>query len=105
MSSWYIFSSLGFYPVNPAQGIYSFGSPLFDEATINLENNKIFVIKARNNSNENIYIQSIELNGEKTDRNYITHKEITQGGTLIFTMGKFPKKEKNYMALSSEMFH
>lgn len=65
MSSWYIFSSLGFYPVNPAQGIYSFGSPLFDTATINLENNKIFIIKTRNNSNENIYIQSIELNGEK----------------------------------------
>lgn len=105
MSSWYIFSSLGFYPVNPAQGIYSFGSPLFDEATINLENNKIFVIKARNNSNENIYIQSIKLNGKKIDRNYITHKEITQGGTLIFTMGKSPKKNKNYMALSSEMFN
>lgn len=105
MSSWYIFSSLGFYPVNPAQGIYSFGSPLFDEATINLENNKIFVIKAKNNSNENIYIQSITLNGEKTDRDYIMHKEITQGGTLVFTMGKFPKKDTNNMALSSEMFH
>lgn len=105
MSSWYIFSSLGFYPVNPAQGIYSFGAPLFDEATINLENNKIFVIKAKNNSNENIYIQSIKLNGKKIDRNYIAHKEITQGGTLIFTMGKSPKKNKNYMALSSEMFN
>ena len=105
MSSWYIFSSLGFYPVNPAQGIYSFGSPIFDTATINLENNKIFVIKAKNNSNKNIYIQSIKLNGKKIDRNYIAHKEITQGGTLIFTMGKSPKKNKNYMALSSEMFN
>nr|WP_315254021.1 GH92 family glycosyl hydrolase [uncultured Flavobacterium sp.] len=105
MSSWYILSSLGFYPVNPAQGIYSFGSPLFDTATINLENNKIFVIKTENNSNENMYIQSITLNGEKINRNYITHKEITQGGTLVFTMGKFPKKDKNNMALSSEMFH
>lgn len=105
MSSWYILSSLGFYPVNPAQGIYSFGSPLFDTATINLENNKIFVIKTENNSNENMYIQSITLNGEKINRNYITHKEITQGGILVFTMGKFPKKDKNNMALSSEMFH
>jgi predicted alpha-1,2-mannosidase len=105
MSSWYIFNSLGFYPVNPAQGVYSFGSPLFDEATIKLENNKIFVIKTKNNSNENIYIQSIELNGQKIDRNYITHKEITQGGSLIFTMGKSPKENKNYMALSSEMFN
>lgn len=105
MSSWYILSSLGFYPVNPAQGIYSFGSPLFDTATINLENNKTFVIKTENNSNENIYIQSITLNGEKINRNYITHKEITQGGILVFTMGKFPKKDKNNMVLSSEMFH
>lgn len=105
MSSWYIFSSLGFYPVNPAQGIYSFGSPLFDSATINLENNKTFVVQTKNNSNENMYIQSIELNGKKIDRNYITHKEITQGGTLIFTMGKLPNKDKSTMALSSEMLN
>jgi putative alpha-1,2-mannosidase len=52
-----------------------------------------------------MYIQSIELNGKKIDRNYITHKEITQGGTLIFTMGKSPKKDKSTMALSSEMFN
>lgn len=105
MSSWYIFSSLGFYPVNPAQGIYSFGSPLFDSATITLENNKTFVVQTKNNSNENMYIQSIELNGKKIDRNYITHKEITQGGTLIFTMGKLPNKDKSTMALSSEVFN
>lgn len=104
MSSWYIFSSLGFYPVNPAQGIYSFGSPLFESATINLENNKTFVVQTRHNSNENIFIQSIKFNGKKINRNYITHKEIVQGGTLIFTMGKSPNKDKSYMALSSEIF-
>jgi putative alpha-1,2-mannosidase len=62
ISSWYIFSSLGFYPVNPAQGVYAFGSPLFDEAIINLENGKKFVIKTINNSDDNTYIQSIKLN-------------------------------------------
>jgi predicted alpha-1,2-mannosidase len=107
MSSWYVFSSLGFYPVNPAQGIYSFGSPLFESATINLENGKQFVVKTINNSDENKYIQSIELNGNKIERNYITHKEIAVGGKLIFTMGKFPnKKSKNYvMALSSIIYN
>lgn len=104
MSSWYVFSSLGFYPVNPAQGIYSFGSPLFDSATINLENGKKFVVEALNNSDKNIYIQSIELNGSIINRNYITHKEILQGGKLIFTMGKSPnKKSGNMMALSSKI--
>lgn len=104
MSSWYVLSSLGFYPVNPAQSIYSFGAPMFDSATINLENNKKFVIQTKNISNDNIYIQSIELNGRKLERNYITHKEIMQGGILIFTMGDAPKKVKSNMALSSEIF-
>lgn len=105
MSSWYILSSLGFYPVNPAQSIYSFGAPMFDTATLNLENNKTFVIKTKNNSKDNIYIQSIELNGEKMNRNYITHNEIMQGGTLIFTMGNVPKSNNNSMALSSKIYN
>ncbi|PCH75760.1 MAG: alpha-mannosidase [Flavobacteriaceae bacterium] len=106
MSSWYIFSSLGFYPVNPAQGVYSFGSPLFDKAVLNLENGKQFVVEALDNSEENMYIQSIVLNDEKIDRSYITHTEITQGGTLVFTMGNTPnKKLKQPMALSSKMFN
>lgn len=104
MSSWYVLSSLGFYPVNPAQSIYSFGSPMFDAATINLENNKTFVIQTKNNSNTNIYIQSIALNGKKINRNYITHEEIMQGGTLIFTMGDAPKDNQSSMALSSEIY-
>lgn len=95
MSSWYVLSSLGFYPVNPAQGIYNFGSPLFDEATINLENGNKFVIKAVNNSSENKYIQSIKLNGAIIKRMYISHKEIIQGGELIFTMGTNYKNYKN----------
>ena len=106
MSSWYIFSSLGFYPVNPAQGIYSFGSPLFENATIHLENGSTFEVVAKNNSNYNKYIQSIELNGVLIERSYITHKEIMQGGKLIFTMGETPNKKVNFsMALSSKTFN
>ena len=92
MSSWYILSSLGFYPVNPAQGKYVFGSPLFDEAIINLENGKKFMVKTINNSDDNIYIQSVNLNGKLLDRNYITHQEIIQGGVLVFDMGDTPNK-------------
>ena len=106
MSSWYIFSSLGFYPVNPSQGVYSFGSPIFDKATINLENGKKFVIETINNNNENKYIQSIELNGNSITQNYILHKDILEGGNLIFTMGKQPNKNvDNAMALSSKLYN
>jgi putative alpha-1,2-mannosidase len=77
---------------------------MFDAATINLENNKTFVIQTKNNSNTNIYIQSIALNGKKINRNYITHEEIMQGGTLIFTMGDAPKDNQSRMALSSEIY-
>ncbi|WP_418603165.1 GH92 family glycosyl hydrolase [Hwangdonia sp.] len=92
MSSWYIFSSLGFYPVNPAEGLYQFGSPLFEEATINLENGKQFKIETINNTETNKYVESITLNGKEINRNYITHKEIINGGTLVFKMNKTPNK-------------
>ncbi|WP_442809381.1 GH92 family glycosyl hydrolase [Tamlana sp. 2201CG12-4] len=106
MSSWYIFSALGFYPVNPAQGVYSFGSPLFNNAIINLENGKQFEIQAINNSKENKYIHSVQWNGAEINRGYITHQEIMQGGKLIFTMDKFPNKElNNTMAVSSKAYN
>ncbi len=106
MSSWYIFSSLGFYPVNPAQGIYSFGSPLFNKATLNLENGKTFTIEAINNSETNKYIQSITLNGKKIHQSYITHKAIMQGGHLVFEMGSQPNKKTIFpMAPSSQVFN
>ncbi|WP_242202176.1 GH92 family glycosyl hydrolase [Aestuariivivens insulae] len=105
MSSWYIFSALGFYPVNPAQGVYSFGSPLFDKATINLEHGKHFTIETINNSADNKYIQSIRLNGEPINRNYITHQEIMEGGTLTFTMGNAPKTDINQnKSISSKIY-
>ena len=94
MSAWHIFSSLGFYPVNPSNGAYIFGSPLFDEASIVLPENKKFTIIANKNSDQNIYIQSVELNGKDYKYSYITHKDIMQGGELIFNMG--PKPNKNF---------
>ena len=94
MSAWHIFSSLGFYPVNPSNGAYIFGSPLFDEASIVLPENKKFTIIANENSDQNIYIQSVKLNGKDYKYSYITHKDIMQGGELIFNMG--PKPNKNF---------
>ena len=106
MSSWYVFSALGFYPVNPAQGVYAFGSPIIDTATIALENGKTFKINALHNSKENNYIQSISLNGILIERNYITHKEIMEGGELEFNMGSAPNKHINsVMAPSSKLYN
>ena len=92
MSSWYIFSALGFYPANPISGQYVFGSPLFDEATINLESGKKFNIKVQNNSPENIYIQSVSLNGKTLNSIFLKHEEITKGGNLTIIMGNQPSK-------------
>jgi len=94
MSAWYIFSSIGFYPLNPSNGAYVFGSPLFDDVTMKLQDNKTFRVIAENNSDKNIYIQSVELNGKDYKYSYITHKDLTKGGTLKFTMG--PKPNKNF---------
>ncbi len=93
MSAWYVFSSMGFYPVNPANGAYVFGSPLFDEAEIELPEGKAFKIVAENNSKENIYIQSARLNGQPYEKTYITHKDILKGGELVFMMGNEPNPE------------
>jgi predicted alpha-1,2-mannosidase len=93
MSAWYVFSSLGFYPVNPANGAYVFGSPLFDEAEIMLHEGKTFRIIAENSNSENIYIQSATLNGQPYEKTFITHKDIVKGGELVFVMGNQPNPE------------
>jgi len=90
MSAWYVMSALGFYPVHPAGGIYVFGSPLFDEATINVGNNKSFTILVKNNSTENKYIQRIILNNKNYTKSYLLHTDIMKGGELIIEMGKKP---------------
>ena len=90
MSAWYVLSSMGIYPVNPAAGAYVFGSPVFDKAEIGLPEGKTFSIVAENNSAENMYIQSAELNGQSYTKSFITHKDILAGGTLKLVMGNQP---------------
>jgi len=89
MSAWYMFSALGFYPVNPAEGKYIFGTPAFPKAVIHL-GDKDLVIEAPGVSEKNIYVQKIELNGKTIAGNFITHKELMAGGKLLFTMGPKP---------------
>lgn len=91
-SSWYVFSAMGFYTVEPSSGAYIVGSPLFDEVTMHMGNGKDVVIKARHNSERNIYIQSATLNGRPLNRPWFSHDEIAQGATLIFNMGPTPNK-------------
>jgi predicted alpha-1,2-mannosidase len=93
MSAWYIFSSLGFYPVNSANSVFAIGSPVAHRATIHLPDNKKFTIIAHHNSSENIYVQKIRLNGKDLMRSYITYPEIMQGGKLEFFMGNEPNYE------------
>lgn len=92
MSSWYVLSSLGFYPVCPGSNVYAIGTPIFKEALINLENNNNFTIKAKNLSDDNIYIQSAKLNGKLYNKSYLLHQDIMKGGELVFYMGKTPNK-------------
>jgi len=92
MSAWYVLSAMGFYPVTPAQNIYAIGSPIFDKATINLENGKQFVIEAKNNSRENKYIQKATFNDQMYTASYLRHEDIMKGGTLVFEMGNTPNK-------------
>ncbi|SHH87316.1 GH92 family glycosyl hydrolase [Flavobacterium defluvii] len=92
MSAWYVFSSMGLYPMNPASGEYEIGSPIFEKATINLEGGKTFVIEAENVSDKNFYIQSATLNGVEFNQTAITHQQILKGGVLHFIMGPQPNK-------------
>ena len=96
MSAWYVFTALGFYPVDPVSGTYILGSPLFDKATLKLDSKfakgRVFTIIANNNSAENAYIQSATLNGQPITRSWISQSEITAGGKLVLTMGPTPNK-------------
>ncbi len=90
MSAWYLFTALGFYPVNPASGDYMIGSPMFTTMRLNLPSGKRFTVDAPNNSETNVYIQSAMLNGEPLDKPVITWEQITSGGTLTLVMGPKP---------------
>ena len=90
MSAWYVFSAMGFYPVDPVSGRYEIGTPLFPEVKMQLNNGKTFTILAPAASHENIYIQSVTLNGKPYDKSYITHEQIMNGDTFEFEMGNKP---------------
>ncbi|TXD46367.1 GH92 family glycosyl hydrolase [Polaribacter sp. IC073] len=93
MSAWYVLSSMGLYPMNPASGEYEIGTPIFEKATMNLPNGKTFTIEAENVSDKNIYIQSATFNGKDFNKTAISHQDILKGGTLHFKMGAEPNKQ------------
>ena len=90
MSAWYLFSALGFYPVAPASDHYSLGSPAIKTAVLTLENDKTLTIEAKNQSDKNVYVREVSINGKVINRNYITHAEIMSGGRITFTMSDKP---------------
>ncbi|MDO6739280.1 glycoside hydrolase domain-containing protein [Wenyingzhuangia sp. 2_MG-2023] len=92
MSAWLVFSAMGMYPINPADGVYSITSPFVEQSVVNLESGKQFKITTENQSEENKYIQSMTLNGKPYNKLTITHKEVMQGGELHFVLGANPKR-------------
>jgi predicted alpha-1,2-mannosidase len=97
MSAWYVFSALGFYPVNPDSGVYIIGSPVVTKAALHLDKTRYhgqtFTVVAEGNSAENVYIQSASLNGKPLKRAWLSHEEITKGGSLHLQMGSKPNLE------------
>jgi predicted alpha-1,2-mannosidase len=90
MSAWYVLSALGIYPVCPGTPDYLIGSPIFDKATIHLQNGKTFTVTTKNNGPQEYYIEGAKLNGEPFDKIYLTHDQILNGGHLTFQMASFP---------------
>jgi len=86
MSAWYIFSTLGFYPVAPGSDRYDLGSPAVNDAIINMDNGKVLHIEVKGQGDKNVYVKKVLLNGVLIDRRYITHDEIMNGGTLTYYM-------------------
>ncbi|WET02204.1 GH92 family glycosyl hydrolase [Flavobacterium sp. YJ01] len=93
-SAWYVFSSLGFYPVTPASDQYVIGAPLFKKVTLQLENGKSITINSPENSEQNRYIQNMKLNGKVYTKNWLSHSELMKGATLDFDMSSEPNKKR-----------
>ena len=93
-SAWYVFSAMGMYSVAPGTNQYVLGAPLFKKITLKLENDKTFVINAKNNSAENLYVQKAKLNGKTYTKNYLNHIDITNGGIFDLKMSSEPNKNK-----------
>lgn len=92
MSAWYVFSAMGFYPVDPVSGVYEIGTPLFSRIVMKLGNGKRFTIVAKNLSKENIFVESATLNGKPLENRQITHDDIMSGATLELTMKPLPQR-------------
>ena len=90
LSTWYLFSALGFYPICPGKPVYALGSPLFSEAEIDLGAGRTLMIRAIRNSDVNVYVQKVTLNGERVYLPFITHANLIAGGELTFEMGSEP---------------
>jgi len=97
-SAWYVFSALGFYPVTPGTDQYVLGSPLFNKVTMTLENGNQLVINAKDNSRHNVYVEQLSLNGKPYDKNWISHQDILDGGSLDFSMAPQPNKQRGISA-------
>jgi predicted alpha-1,2-mannosidase len=113
MSAFVVFSMMGFYPTVPGVPAYDIGSPVFDSVTIRLHNGKTFRIVCKNNSHDNKYIQSIQLNGKPSEKVWLRHADIVNGGTLELAMGNTPNRSlgtqpanfpPSAMALNPESF-
>ena len=91
MSAWYLLSSMGLYQVNPSDGVFVFGSPCFKKVEVKVRGGNTFTVEAPNNSKENIYIQSIKIDGKPYDKTYLTHEQIMSGATVEFEMSNTPK--------------
>jgi predicted alpha-1,2-mannosidase len=90
MSAWYVLSAMGFYPANPANGAYVFGSPVINDAVLKLADGKTFHISVKNNIGGNKYIQSISFNGKPYTKSYLLHSNLAKGGSMVITMGSKP---------------
>ena len=91
MSAWYVFSSLGFYPVNPTSGRYDIGTPLHEKASLQI-GEKTFTVLAKDVSEKKKYVQSVKLNGIKLKEPFLNHADILRGGILEFEMGDKPNE-------------
>ena len=91
-SAWYVFSALGFYPVTPGSDEYILGSPLFDKATLHLQNGERFTINAKQNSAQNVYVDDAMLNGKAFNKTFLSHQQILNGGEITFDMTNKPNK-------------
>lgn len=93
MSAWYVLNAMGFYSVCPGEPVYSIGRPIFDQVRINLPSGKTFTVVAKNNNPENLYVQSVKLNGVALEKPFFNHNDILMGGIMEFEMGPEPNKK------------